>query len=473
MRFFNGYTYAGAFNGFLYFASGTTLDWAYAETGAAGFAIELGTSFYEQCSYFEQFIFDQNANALTYAAKVAMAPYNLSKGPDVTRLSVNIAGDTMAVIASASDSALAITNAPSSQQGVAGVRVFINEHPYDVPDGGALLDAFGFVDISTLPEGRHTLYVQATDNGGYKGPVTAAYFTKVALPSAHPSEVPTGSLQPTLVPSDIPSTVPSKPPPGICFSGDTKVMVKDVGSVLMRDLQLGNHVKVSLTDEIYQPVYSFGHRNNSTADSVEFLRLYPSMLELSSSHMVFVEGKGALPSSLVQVGDSLVGSDDPVSKIQKVFRRSGIFAPFTPSGTIVVNGVLASSYVALQDSPVLYVGPVSSGLSFQWLAHTFQLPHRIWCVHLGSCQDERYTTDGISTWVEQPLYASQWLLKQNTYVSLFLLAPVVLFFVFLSLGEAMTSCPSRTLFLGAIVCAALTNRLRASAKHMKYTKKGC
>jgi hypothetical protein len=183
--------------------------------------------------------------------------------------------------------------------------------------------------------------------------------------------------------------------------------------------------------------------------------------------MVFVEGKGALPSSLVQVGDRLVGSDDPVSKIQRVFRRSGVFAPFTPSGTIVVNGVLASSYVALQDSSVLFVGPVSTGLSFQWLAHTFQLPHRIWCVHLGSCQEERYTADGISTWVQQPLHACQWLLKQDSYLSLFLLLPLALFFGLLSLGESTMSFPAGTLILGAIVYLALTTRFRATIQPVK------
>ena len=35
------------------------------------------------------------------------------------------------------------------------------------------------VDVSRLANSsRHVIYVQATDNAGYRGPVTAAYFLK-------------------------------------------------------------------------------------------------------------------------------------------------------------------------------------------------------------------------------------------------------------------------------------------------------
>ena len=70
--------------------------------------------------------------------------------------------------------------------------------------------------------------------------------------------------------------------------------------------------------------------------------------------MVFVMNKGAIPASMVQVGDKLVGGA-AVSSITKVTHR-GIFAPSTPSRILVVNGVVASSYVSFQESDVLDIG---------------------------------------------------------------------------------------------------------------------
>ena len=73
----------------------------------------------------------------------------------------------------------------------------------------------------------------------------------------------------------------------------------------MKDLQINDEVLVSMEDEIFEPVYTFGHR--SSVASAEYHQLQPSNLELSANHMVFVEGKGAIPASMVMVGDKLVG----------------------------------------------------------------------------------------------------------------------------------------------------------------------
>mmetsp|Transcript_31390 Transcript_31390/g.51815 ORF Transcript_31390/g.51815 Transcript_31390/m.51815 type:complete len:465 (-) Transcript_31390:130-1524(-) len=434
---FNDYEFSAPFLGYLYPASGVSDDWAYSALGAAAVTFEIGNSFYQSCSYFQIFVLDRNIKALNYAAKVAKAPYSLPKGPDVTSLSVTVnEGDTLSIDAAASDSARSCCSYPASLQAVDEIRFFVDVHPYDTEDAGSLLGFFGSstIDISSLPHGRHMLYVQAIDTDGYNGPVTVAYFEYAAtLPGV------------------------TTPPPGgfpACFSGETTVIVRDRGATLMKNLQLGDHVLVSgAEDESYQSVYSFGHR--TTLSSAEFIQLYPSMLELSHNHMIFLEGKGAVPAVMVQLGDRLVGGV-AVTDIRKVTRR-GLYAPFTPSGTIVVNGVLASSYVAFQDSPVLMMGPVSTGLSYQWLAHTFQLPHRICCYHFADCEKERYTNTGLSEWVYQPLGMILWFLNQNLLLKCLLLVPLLLTAGILVLVETAIRHPGATFSLVCIMASWFWN----------------
>ena len=86
-------------------------------------------------------------------------------------------------------------------------------------------------------------------------------------------------------------------------------------------------------------------------------------------------------------------------------------APFTPSGKIVVDGFLASTFIHVPDTPTL-----QSWMSPQWLAHSFEFPHRIVCHYMGACPDEAYTVDGVSTWVARPLEIGEWVLHQKSLV---------------------------------------------------------
>ena len=67
-------------------------------------------------------------------------------------------------------------------------------------------------------------------------------------------------------------------------------------------------------------------------------------MEISHDRLVFVRtnvvARRSIPASSVVVGDELFTSDGAakVTKIARITRR-GAFAPFTGSGTLVVNGV--------------------------------------------------------------------------------------------------------------------------------------
>jgi hypothetical protein len=62
-------------NGCIYQTSGTTDDWAYGELGVAAYTFEVGTDFFESCSYFESTLLPDNMPALLYAFKAARQPY--------------------------------------------------------------------------------------------------------------------------------------------------------------------------------------------------------------------------------------------------------------------------------------------------------------------------------------------------------------------------------------------------------------
>ena len=219
-RHFNGYDYAGPTNGFSYPASGATDDWAYGALGAAATTLELGTSFYQNCQYFNDEILPQNLPVLTYAAKVAKAPYSITKGPDVLNLSFSPvqANDSISVVALASDTAWSSGNHPTSRQTLTEIRIFVDVHPYDDPSPvGSIMEgsyqglptgsgAFA-IDMSGLSPGRHTVYVQATDSAGYKGPVTAGFFVKEET-SATPGPTPLPTPQVTPSPTPVPGPTP-------------------------------------------------------------------------------------------------------------------------------------------------------------------------------------------------------------------------------------------------------------------------
>jgi hypothetical protein len=247
-------------------------------------------------------------------------------------------------------------------------------------------------------------------------------FARSAAPSAVPSGTP--STEPSKAPSAEPApTSPKKPiiPSNFCFSGESTVEVNGKGTILMKNLKLGDEIAVPSGK--FERVYSFGHRHESM--QAEFLLLLPSNLEISKNHMLMVEGR-FVPASLVRVGDQIESATGEMVSVEAihVVSRKGVYAPFTQSGTVVVSNIKASSYIAFQNSESLSIGPWQTGLTFQWVAHTSQSPHRIFSrVGFGG---ESYTDSGMSTWVALPHELFQWLLGQNFLVKSLVLVPALL-----------------------------------------------
>lgn len=81
--YFNGYDAVTTRGGLAY-------SYAYSKAGAAAAVLfELGTSFFQNCNYFEDNIVPKNLPALVYAFKACRDPVNIALGPDAIDLKVS------------------------------------------------------------------------------------------------------------------------------------------------------------------------------------------------------------------------------------------------------------------------------------------------------------------------------------------------------------------------------------------------
>mmetsp|Transcript_25370 Transcript_25370/g.42166 ORF Transcript_25370/g.42166 Transcript_25370/m.42166 type:complete len:865 (-) Transcript_25370:92-2686(-) len=252
-----------------------------------------------------------------------------------------------------------------------------------------------------------------------------------------------------------------------CFSDSGLVSVKDrrgtVSSIEMKALTLGDHVLAG--NGRYEKVYSFGHYEPGV--TVEYLEIAftghstpTKPLEVTDSHMVFVSNDRAVPASSFLVGDRVLSGTGDTLVVQSIRRvlRKGLYAPFTSSGTVVVNGVLSSCYMAFEGSASM---PLAAGmeLSYQFSCHLFFAPHRLWC-SVAACDSQTYTSKGLSYWTDVPLKISLWLHDQSNVVKTVLIAVYLLMYVPLGLFELLTWNASFAMkLLVAGIIAALTRRI--------------
>jgi len=239
-------------------------------------------------------------------------------------------------------------------------------------------------------------------------------------PTPEPTLAPTSEPTPTSLPTPEPTPTIEETwlEYGLfCFSGSSLVEVEHRGSVRMEDLAIGDTVRVN--NNTFEPIYSFGHKDKTA--SAEFLRIKTkgssTAIEISPDHMVAIENGRYVPASLVKKGDKLLIVSNELAAVTsiKTVVRKGIFAPFTASGNIVVNGVVASNYVAYQGSEYVKIGEMETPFSYQFMGHTFNSVHRL-AVMVG-ITGETYTSEGISNWVATAHEMTSWVADQNTFIS--------------------------------------------------------
>jgi len=173
-----------------------------------------------------------------------------------------------------------------------------------------------------------------------------------------------------------------------CFPGEALVQVRGRGAVPIASLHPGEWVLAAKpavgAPLVYEPVLDWIHVVRGGEASVTIIHHEHGILRASPGHIVFATTASSngdptdVPAGLLQKGDVIFamltanltdGNLIPsrVLSIEDGFVSSGMYAPLTNTGTILVDGVLASNYA----TPSLEVRLP------HWLAHAGLLPVRI------------------------------------------------------------------------------------------------
>jgi len=126
-----------------------------------------------------------------------------------------------------------------------------------------------------------------------------------------------------------------------CFPADAEVITLN-GPVQMKDLRDGDAVK---TLSGFEKVLGFTHANSDIAVRMVKINHAAGSVSMTPSHMITLADGSVVPASEVSAGSQISVGDgsSTVTKVEEIVGQ-GIFSPKTASGTIVVNGVVASVY---------------------------------------------------------------------------------------------------------------------------------
>ncbi|WP_444997488.1 M14 family zinc carboxypeptidase [Aliikangiella sp. IMCC44359] len=191
--YFNGYDPKQAIG--LYPTDGTSDNVSYGELGVPAYTFELGTSFFQSCSVFENDILPDVLPALIYAAKVVRAPYVLPSGPDSQSITINgqgnmgyiKAGEMGTLSASVTDIRFSNRRGTESTQNITAAEYYINVAPWEnnataiamTPQDGSYNSktetVTAQIDTTGLPLGKHIIYVRSKDASGTWGATSAIF----------------------------------------------------------------------------------------------------------------------------------------------------------------------------------------------------------------------------------------------------------------------------------------------------------
>ena len=159
-----------------------------------------------------------------------------------------------------------------------------------------------------------------------------------------------------------------------CFTAESKVVREDGRRLNMSEVRLGDRVQSvdSLGNIVYSEVLMFLDREPE--ERMQFIVVTGedgSKLTLTPSHLVFtgrtdceeLECMEASYAGNLAPGDTIVvtrGQTEAGVKVTRVASVSvtsstGVFAPLTRSGNLVVDGVLASCYAVIDSQTVAHV----------------------------------------------------------------------------------------------------------------------
>ncbi|CAF4324085.1 unnamed protein product [Rotaria sp. Silwood2] len=145
-----------------------------------------------------------------------------------------------------------------------------------------------------------------------------------------------------------------------CFPGSSRINLIDGTFKALSDIQIGDKVLVN-KHNTYEPVISFIHAKREGLFGFLAINIQSVMSNLSSTlyvsanHLIFdfdsgkakfagkfhiddrvqlIENNEIVPGQIISIGST---------------KQEGYYAPLTPSGTIVINGVVASNYATVNN----------------------------------------------------------------------------------------------------------------------------
>jgi len=194
---------------------------------------------------------------------------------------------------------------------------------------------------------------------------------------------------------------------GNCFSPNSSVVVEGKGVLTMKDLSIGD--KVLTSGGTFSEVYTFLRRVPATAfqsggrPPAHFLKLVTEkdgVIELSKKHYIYrANSKLPVQAAVIKAGEYVMymGQQDTVPNpvrvlsIEDVYYH-GAYAPATADATIVVGGIVASTYSSprhMASDFMIQVGSISMVHRTQF-ASIVTTPVRLACTYIwpGLCAME-------------------------------------------------------------------------------------
>eukprot|EP00929_Paragymnodinium_shiwhaense_P100009 TRINITY_DN619_c0_g1_i2.p1 TRINITY_DN619_c0_g1~~TRINITY_DN619_c0_g1_i2.p1 ORF type:complete len:385 (-),score=48.28 TRINITY_DN619_c0_g1_i2:238-1224(-) len=175
-----------------------------------------------------------------------------------------------------------------------------------------------------------------------------------------------------------------------CFPGHATVTVKGRGRTALQDVQLGDEVLVEKARAMlsYEPVLSFIHATRHEEAHYLVIRHEHGQLYASANHIIFTVEEGRRqrldkPAAALSAGDVLeITGPEVTSRVLSVSKdrsTSGMFAPLTSSGSVVVDSVTASTYaIGLLGTSVTHGAVHASFFTSRVHASLRQLHARLW-----------------------------------------------------------------------------------------------
>jgi len=151
----------------------------------------------------------------------------------------------------------------------------------------------------------------------------------------------------------------------ICFSSSSTVTLANSDQIPINQLQPGDHLMAvnENGDVTSAPFLGWLHRDdNLTTTFLDITTESGRKVSLSPSHLITVTDDTSKTPSMkfantVRVGDYLWSGESGLTRVKSVTsqRMTGVYAPLTSTGTLLVDDILASTYAHLASQKVAHL----------------------------------------------------------------------------------------------------------------------